>query len=273
VPQLYRHLRGIFSLAEADPEWTLIETPDRTGFRGLTSPVLTKVNCTATNFCHEGFLQWNFATGRNELQDSDIVCFESAGPSQQGLHSAIMLDTTRLNGGFPPNTLFRLKSVRAPGTWVAPGGIKVNQRLLVVTVTYRQATLSARAGLSGKLCGSVMSLQYGSRSTYINGLGDVVDAPVLTLAMEFDRDMEWTDWQGRSYTLRQDWAYVKRRGPRTRPAAPPAAGTRTATGGLRTTFSARSTPLCACGGKRRGRRAASTSCCPRITPFSRAMRC
>jgi len=53
-----------------------------------------------------------------------------------------------------------------------------------------------------------MSLQYGSRSTYINGLGDVVDAPVLTLAMEFDRDMEWTDWQGRSYTLRQEWAYV-----------------------------------------------------------------
>ena len=149
VPRLYRHLRGIFSLAEADPEWTLIETFDRTGFRGLTSPVLTKVNCTATNICHEGFLQWNHATGRNELQDSDIVCFESAGPSQQGLHSAIMLDVARLNGAFPPNTLFRLKSVRAPGTWDAPGGIKVNQRLLVVTVTYRQSTLSARSGLVG----------------------------------------------------------------------------------------------------------------------------
>ena len=57
------------------------------------------------------------------------------------------------------------------------------------------------------MCGSVVSLQYGSRLTYINGLGDVVDTPMLTLPMAFERDMEWTDWQGRSYTLKQEWAY------------------------------------------------------------------
>lgn len=143
VPRLYRHLHGVFSLAEADPEWKRIEEPDRTGFRGLTSPVLTKANCNADSFCPDGFRQWNHETGQHEVQDSDIVCFESAGPSQQGLHSAILLDAVRLNGAFPPSTLFRLKSVHTPGTWEAPGGTEVNQRLLVVTITYRQASLSA----------------------------------------------------------------------------------------------------------------------------------
>jgi hypothetical protein len=38
-------------------------------------------------------------------------------------------------GVFPPNTLFRLKEIRRPGEWEAPGDESVfpNQRLLVCT--------------------------------------------------------------------------------------------------------------------------------------------
>ena len=39
-------------------------------------------------------------------------------------------------GNFPPNTLYRLDSVREAGEWEAPGGTRVQRRLLMVRATY-----------------------------------------------------------------------------------------------------------------------------------------
>ena len=39
-------------------------------------------------------------------------------------------------GNFPPNTLYRLDRVREAGEWEAPGGTRVQRRLLMVRATY-----------------------------------------------------------------------------------------------------------------------------------------
>ena len=41
---------------------------------------------------------------------------------------------------------------------------------------------------------------------YIHGL-DAHEAPSLTMAQEFDRDMRWNDWRGSEHSLRAEWAY------------------------------------------------------------------
>ena len=38
-------------------------------------------------------------------------------------------------------------------------------------------------------------------------LSDVSAAPTLTMAQEFDRASTWSDWHGREYSLREEWAY------------------------------------------------------------------
>ena len=91
----------------------------------------------------------------------------------------------------------------------APPKLFPNQRLLVCTATYQEpAAAKADAGSGGKMCVSNISLKYGSRAAYIKGLDDLIAKPVLTMAMEFAREQTWTDWQGVSYTLREEWAYV-----------------------------------------------------------------
>ena len=173
MPKLYRHLRGLFSLEEADPSWASIETPDATGFRGLTSPVLVKARTgePPDDLCFDskGFMQYDYADGqRMKVQDSPIVCFESGPASDQGMHAAIATEGSQgrgHHGAFPPNTLYRLVKVKPPG-WTTPNGIVVNQKLLVVRATYRQPSASLADGGAGKMCGSVVTLQYGSRAAY-----------------------------------------------------------------------------------------------------------
>ena len=111
----------------------------------------------------------------------------------------------------PPNTLFRLKEIVPAGEWEAPGGVFPNQRLLLVGATYMaldEGGDDAEGTGGSKLCAPVMTLQYGTRDSYIQGLDDVLAKPALTLAQEFERELSWTDWKGASYTLRNEWAYV-----------------------------------------------------------------
>ena len=96
---------------------------------------------------------------------------------------------------FPPNTLYRLKSVQE--SFVAPTGIHVHQRLLTVTATYRAPRLcdgDNDAALGSKLCAPA-TLSYADKASYIEGLDDILVAPSLTMAMEFARDKEWTSKQ------------------------------------------------------------------------------
>ena len=98
-------------------------------------------------------------------------------------------------GCFPPNTLFRLKEVKEPGTWEAPGGFFPQQRLLVVTATYLVPS-KAQEFRGNKLCASSSALSYGDRSTHTRGLDDLVGRPVLSMAQECARSLSWKDWKG-----------------------------------------------------------------------------
>ena len=80
------------------------------------------------------------ATGpeRAVLSACTQVGFESAREDANGYaHAALMF--TAQYGAFPHNTLFRLREIREPGTWTAPGGVRPRQRLLVVTATCARA--------------------------------------------------------------------------------------------------------------------------------------
>ena len=145
-----------------------------------------------------------------EVQDSDIVCFEPAYDDIEGCRSPIL--TKDNQGVFPPNTLFRLKEIKDPGTWESPDpGVFPKRRLLVVSALFQRPSLRRELtedASTGKLCGSVTTLQYANRIAYVDGLDDILAKPVLTMELEFDRDFTWIDWKGVHYELRKEWAYV-----------------------------------------------------------------
>lgn len=64
-----------------------------------------------------------------------MVCFVPAADDDLGAHAPVMrLANT---GTFPPNTRFELQEVCERGEWVAPNGMRPQQRLFVVSATYR----------------------------------------------------------------------------------------------------------------------------------------
>jgi hypothetical protein len=124
------------------------------------------------------------------------------------MHSAVLTFNADC-AVFPPNTLFRLREVHKEGSWQGPGGVCPQQRLLVVSATYHQARAHQGEDAEGKLCGNVATLlSYASRTAYVKGLDDILLHPVLSMAQEFDRELEWRDWKGMGYTLRSEWKYV-----------------------------------------------------------------
>ena len=97
-----------------------------------------------------------------------------------------MLVSTRLCWArSPPNTLFRLKQIKAPGEWEAPGGIFPKQRLLVVTATYLPPVgggiTDKGGGGDSKLCAKPFTLAYGNRTAYVEGIDALIAKPLLTM--------------------------------------------------------------------------------------------
>jgi hypothetical protein len=233
-----------------DPPWLNIEHADHTGFCGLTSLADVRGYCDPECFHEAGFAQWihDQSTGgrHQKVLDSPIVCFESKGPTEMGLHTAIMVRSSpppsaspssaspsaspssaspspspspftliqvrEGAGDFPPNTLFRLKRTVPPGEWQAPGGVYPKQKLVVVSATYRMprgvSPADADADTRTKLCATPVTLEYAGRHEYVHGLEDIITSPVFTMEQEFTRDVSWRDWKGVYYTLRSEWAYV-----------------------------------------------------------------
>ena len=76
-----------------------------------------------------------------------------------------------------------------------PPTVTPDKRLLICTVTYQEpaAKTPDGVGFGGKMCGSNVNLQYGSRAAYIKGLDDLIAKPTLTMEMEFARDYEVSD--------------------------------------------------------------------------------
>ena len=60
----------------------------------------------------------------------------------------------------PPNTLFRFKELKEPGTWEAPGGVFPQQRLIVVTATYQppRKGVGESESQGGKMCAPALDL-------------------------------------------------------------------------------------------------------------------
>jgi hypothetical protein len=221
-PRMFRPLRDNInrvgkggSLVSQDPAWDELEEPDSTGFRGLTCSALVWGATNASSFSEHGFLQRDYDAEQKEesvLIRSDIVAFDSRADDSFGCHNAIPVPSSGSSQGgavFPPNTLFRLQKIHPAGTWEAPGGVRPQQRLLVVTATFQPPQIERiQGGRRPKMCGSTVALQYGSRSAYVTGLDDLIAKPLLSLAAEYDRDMAWTDWKGVGYNLRDEWRYV-----------------------------------------------------------------
>ena len=87
-----------------------------------------------------------------------------------------------------------------------------NCRLFVVSCTFKRPTEVGDGGgdASGaKLCGSVKTLLYASRETYVNGLDDILEDPPLTMEQEFTRPRPpFVDWRGVTHQLSGLWAYA-----------------------------------------------------------------
>lgn len=135
--------------------------------------------------------------------------FESRANDEHGMHSAVMLEC-ETRGAFPPNTLFRLKKIFEPGTWQAPGGAFPQQRLLLVTATFRTPLLARQESdsVDSKMGANTIVLQYGARNKYAAGLPKEIFMPIMTLQQEFDRFHRWVDWKNASHSLRECWQYV-----------------------------------------------------------------
>ena len=218
VPQmLYCHLHGDASLTAEDDGWHHLLQPDDTGFQGLTSVALVTATDIGQNFTPEGFairlrdgLRIFYEVGTNTTPylpiDSPVVGFESADADATGAHAAVM--TAPHSGTFPPNCLFRLKRVvpKEEGFIHAPTGVRVMQQLLVVSATYLPPAEERSASASENSKFTTATLNYASREAYVKGL-EGVEAPTLTMEMEFDREMEWHDWCGKLHSLRAEWAY------------------------------------------------------------------
>eukprot|EP00322_Chrysochromulina_rotalis_P013764 CAMPEP_0115837498 /NCGR_PEP_ID=MMETSP0287-20121206/5250_1 /TAXON_ID=412157 /ORGANISM="Chrysochromulina rotalis, Strain UIO044" /LENGTH=718 /DNA_ID=CAMNT_0003291007 /DNA_START=17 /DNA_END=2173 /DNA_ORIENTATION=+ len=209
-PPTYYPLRGKYSLCARDANWDRLEEPDVNGFCGLTSSAPVKTTGIAAHFTPSGLGVNIKVDGCSQLkvQDSPVVMFESALPDDHGMHAPVTILPGEFECHFPPNTLFRLVRTEEDG-FDAPGGVRVRQRLLVVRATYREPMAgSGGVDAPSKLCGYPVTLKYGDRQAYINGLGDIVSHAVLSMQQEFERDISWTDWMGEKYDLRTEFAYV-----------------------------------------------------------------
>ena len=208
APRLYTHLTGRGSLALNEPGWECILEPDATGFRGHTCSALVTADCDHSRIDEHGHKAFNPdpAVMRLEAVEADIVCFEPQPDDEHGAHSAVMFADEY--GAFPPHTLFRLREIREAGTWEGPGGVWPQQRLIVVSATYRKATKESNEPSAAKMTGSHVTLNYGDREGFVKGMTHVLMRPTLTMPLEFERDIEWVDWRGVSYSLRTEWAYV-----------------------------------------------------------------
>jgi hypothetical protein len=102
-----------------------------------------------------------------------------------------------------------------------PCKVRPNCRLLVVSCTFKKpreaigtghggaGAVGARAMRGGaKMCGTVHTLRYANRQTYVNGLDDILADPVLSMREECERPLKFTDWRGVTHSLPELWAYV-----------------------------------------------------------------
>jgi hypothetical protein len=122
-------------LADRDPRWLHVLTPDATGFMGFTSYAPLKMSKALRQLYSPDGLMHNYQLKPSTVVDSDVICFESMPPTDGGqLHSAVEASGNACM--LPPFTLLTVARIDEPGTWEYLPGKFMNQRLITVHMTF-----------------------------------------------------------------------------------------------------------------------------------------
>jgi hypothetical protein len=202
-----RHYLG---LGNKDPRWLRVLTPDETGYRGFTSNTPMWLRKADDQFYSPGGLKEWF--GGYYTTDSDVVCFESAAPEQGGkvLHSAVDIGSAQY--ALPPFTLLAVVKVEAAGQWEYLPGKRINQRLITVRPTFappvEQGGYEPLGVEANKFATNRNFLSYGNSEDAQRGLAEITSDPPMTMQQEWARNDTWTNWKGKWYSGRSEYAYV-----------------------------------------------------------------
>jgi hypothetical protein len=219
APKCYIHLRGLGTgLADMDERWLHIETPDQTGFRGMTiyTPLALR---KAVEFKYDA--AGLKAHGGQTVVDSPVICFESAELEESMFHSLVYTGANNIHGSkdsgpstnnafyvLPPLTLVEVVDVQE-GSFEYLPGLFVNQKLITVRPTYLIATKTTAASLGlSKFACDYNFLHFGNTECMVRGIADITNRPVLTMEQEFSRNDSWTDWKGTTFSAWAEWEYV-----------------------------------------------------------------
>ena len=140
APRAFIDLDGEFGLRHHDAAWGTLG-PD--AVVGATFMTHAPQEASACDRCltHDGFCSPVYTEDMQDvdydLQDSDIVCFESKEPDGGGYHSLVRTAETEFESQYdlPPLATITLVGIDEPGTWTAFGATP-NRRLYRVTVTF-----------------------------------------------------------------------------------------------------------------------------------------
>jgi hypothetical protein len=219
APKCYASItdaRNAMGLGDNDKRWLEVLTPDADGFQGFTSyaPMLLRRSDTS-DYDPKGLksrLRGKDADGKaleHFVTDSDIVCFESAPPDDDGkLHSAVQI--SRTDYMLPPLTLLTVQGVQEAGEWEFREGKHIAQRLITVSVTFLMPAEQGGAADSNKFAANHQFLQYsqGQVDLKLDHVTLTPDERPLTMAQEWARDDVWVDWQKVRHNGREEYLYV-----------------------------------------------------------------
>ena len=140
APRTFVNLDGEFGLRHHDAAWGTLG-PD--AVVGATFMTHAPQEASACDRCltHDGFCSPVYTEDMQDvdydLQDSDIVCFESKETDGGGYHSLVHTAETEFESQYdlPPLATVTLVGIDEPGTWTAFGATP-NRRLYRVTVTF-----------------------------------------------------------------------------------------------------------------------------------------
>ena len=138
APPVYSNLTGLFGLATVDPAWEALAQPGvEAGLSLVTNGYAKAHEMDERAFADaEGYRVHVKGGGEGtfELQDSDVVCLQSADADADGYHSLVQVGDSSYK--LPPQATVTLVKVEEPGQWEALGH-SVRRRLYTVSVTYK----------------------------------------------------------------------------------------------------------------------------------------
>jgi len=139
APNIYANLTGAFGLVTGDLAWeALLQTDVEVGLSLTTNGVAEGHPASAKSFPDaEGFRVGINIGGKEiyELQESDVVCFQSATSAADGYHSLIRVNELGTSA-LPPFATVTVEKIEEAGQWEV-NGHRVRRRLFTVSVTHK----------------------------------------------------------------------------------------------------------------------------------------